>query len=82
MGLVVAGVGGKLAMLHWRLGPQEPIWRGSMPIVGWSAHRTGRFRRDLTSPDELAQDLTKAGFQRLSHEMPSRGPHAPDEGGS
>ncbi len=37
-------------------------------IVGRTAYRTGQVREDLTQPDELAEDLSRAGFHRSSGE--------------
>lgn len=33
-------------------------------LVGRTAHRTGQVREDLTQPDELTDDLARAGFRR------------------
>jgi len=33
-------------------------------MVGRTAYRTGQLREDITRPDELAEDLARAGFQR------------------
>lgn len=45
-------------------------------MVGRTAHRTGQVREDITDPDELAEDLARAGFHR------STGDHdAGDEAG-
>lgn len=33
-------------------------------LVGRTAYRTGQIREDITSPDELAEDLARAGFHR------------------
>lgn len=33
-------------------------------MVGRTAHRTGQIREDITRPDELAEDLSRAGFRR------------------
>ncbi len=33
-------------------------------LVGRTAHRTGQVRGDLTQPDELSEDLARAGFRR------------------
>jgi multicomponent Na+:H+ antiporter subunit G len=37
-------------------------------LVGRAACRTGQFRTDLTSPDEFADDLTRAGYRRVVDE--------------
>ena len=33
-------------------------------MVGRTAYRTGQVSEDITSPDELAEDLARAGFRR------------------
>lgn len=41
-------------------------------LVGRTAHRTGQIREDITRPDELAEDLSRAGFHRSNHDQESR----------
>ncbi len=39
-------------------------------MVGRTAHRTGQVRGELTQPDELAADLSRAGFRRSAGDDP------------
>ena len=43
-------------------------------LVGRAALRSAAYRRDLTEPNELADDLTRAGFRPVPDEEPPAGP--------